>query len=164
MCGSLWERFCGWASGGWQCPCLRRSRRFCRSSINAVFAHSPTCQSITNCYSAELVFLLAGADIITMVMGDHRRGQAHCGAHSLALVGTSVRQQVRDLVFDLDSCFRLCCRTRWSRPVLCSIAMAMLKFGRRRRRGKTAVPRSSCSWRSSGARITAACSHRSAAL
>lgn len=60
--------------------------------INAVFALTDM-SSITNCYSAELVFLLAGADIITMVWeitGVDKR----IAAHSLALVGTSVRQQV----------------------------------------------------------------------
>ncbi|MFR6424352.1 MAG: SLC13 family permease [Oscillospiraceae bacterium] len=57
------------------------------------FLPSPDMSSITNCYSAELVFLLAGADIITMVWeitGVDKR----IAAHSLALVGTSVRQQV----------------------------------------------------------------------
>lgn len=93
--------------------------------INAVFALTDM-SSITNCYSAELVFLLAGADIITMVWeitGVDKR----IAAHSLALVGTSVRQQVV-IWFLISTVLSAVLPNTVVAAVLCSIAMAMLKF------------------------------------
>ncbi|MFQ9556028.1 MAG: SLC13 family permease [Oscillospiraceae bacterium] len=160
MCGLLWERFCGWVSGGWQCPYLRRSRRFCRSSSMRSLP-SPTCRALRTAIRRSWCSWLAGADIITMVWeitGVDKR----IAAHSLALVGTSVRQQVV-IWFLISTVLSAVLPNTVVAAVLCSIAMAMLKFVGEGDVGK-AAPRSSCSWRSSGAPITAACSRRSAAL
>ena len=50
-------------------------------------------QSVISCYSAELVFLLAGSDIISMAWEATGVDQ-RIAARSLALVGTSVKQQI----------------------------------------------------------------------
>ena len=93
--------------------------------VNAVFSLT-NMSSIISCYSAELIFLLAGADIITMAWratGVDTRIAAHC----LALVGTSVKQQVL-MWFFLATLLSAFLPNTVVAAILCSIAMSMLKY------------------------------------
>ena len=93
--------------------------------INALFSLTDM-SSIISCYSAELIFLLAGADIITMAWsatGVDKR----IAAHGLALVGTSVRQQVL-VWFLMATLLSAILPNTVVAAVLCSIAMSMLRF------------------------------------
>lgn len=93
--------------------------------VNALFSLTDM-SSIISCYSAELIFLLAGADVITMAWsatGVDKR----IAAHGLALVGTSVKQQVL-VWFLMATLLSAILPNTVVAAVLCSIAMSMLRF------------------------------------
>lgn len=93
--------------------------------INALFSLTEM-SAIISCYSAELIFLLAGADLITMAWsatGVDKR----IAAHGLALVGTSVKQQVL-VWFLMATLLSAVLPNTVVAAVLCSIAISMLRF------------------------------------
>lgn len=93
--------------------------------VNALFSLTEM-SGIISCYSAELIFLLAGADIITMAW-EATGVDKRIAAHSLALVGTSVKQQVL-VWFLLATLLSAILPNTVVAAVLCSIAMSMLRF------------------------------------
>ena len=82
-------------------------------------------QSVISCYSAELVFLLAGSDIISMAWEATGVDQ-RIAARSLALVGTSVKQQIL-VWFIIATLLSSVLPNTVVAAVMCSIAMSMLK-------------------------------------
>lgn len=93
--------------------------------INAIFSLTDM-SSIISCYSAELIFLLAGANIISMaweVTGVDQR----IAAHGLALVGTSVKQQIL-VWFLISTVLSAFLPNSVVAAILCSIAVSMLRF------------------------------------
>ncbi len=93
--------------------------------INAVFSLTDM-SKVISCYASELVFLLAGSDLITMVWS--KTGvDKRIAAHTLSLVGTSVRQQVL-VWFLLATVMSAFLPNTVIAAVLCSIAMSMLQF------------------------------------
>ena len=93
-------------------------------AINAIFSLTDM-QSVTSCYSAELVFLLAGSDIISMAWEATGVDQ-RIAARSLALVGTSVKQQIL-VWFIIATLLSSVLPNTVVAAVMCSIAMSMLK-------------------------------------
>jgi len=93
--------------------------------INALFSIT-SMESIIKSYSAELVFLLAGADIITMAW-EATGVDKRIAAHGLHLVGTSVKQQVT-VWFLISTVLSAVLPNTVVAAILCSIAMSMLKF------------------------------------
>lgn len=93
--------------------------------INAVFSLTPMSR-VVSCYSSELVFLLAGSDLITMVWS--KTGvDKRIAARTLSLVGTSVKQQVL-VWFLLATVMSAFLPNTVIAAVLCSIALSMLQF------------------------------------
>lgn len=93
--------------------------------INALFSLTDM-SSVISSYSAELIFLLAGSDTITMaweVTGVDKR----IAARGLSLVGTSVKRQVA-VWFLLATGLSSVLPNTVVAAILCSIAMSMLKF------------------------------------
>ena len=93
-------------------------------AINAVFSLTDM-QSVISCYSAELVFLLAGSDIISMAWETTGVDQ-RIAARLLALVGTSVKQQIL-IWFIMATLLSSVLPNTVVAAVMCSIAMSMLK-------------------------------------
>lgn len=93
--------------------------------VNGLFNITDMSQ-IISCYSAELIFLLAGADIITMAW-EATGVDKRIAAHGLALVGTSVRQQVL-IWFLMATLLSSVLPNTVVAAVLCSIAASMLRF------------------------------------
>lgn len=93
--------------------------------VNAIFSLTDM-SSIISCYSAELIFLLAGADIISMAWEATGVDQ-RIAAHGLALVGTSVKQQVL-VWFLLSTVLSAFLPNSVVTAILCSIAISMLRF------------------------------------
>ena len=94
-------------------------------AVNALFSLTPM-SNVISCYSAELVFLLAGSDLITMVW--NKTGvDKRIAAKTLSLVGTSVKQQVL-VWFLLATLMSAILPNAVIATVLCSIAMSMLRF------------------------------------
>ena len=93
-------------------------------AINAIFSLTDM-QSVISCYSAELVFLLAGSDIISMAWEATGVDQ-RIAARSLALVGTSVKQQIL-VWFIIATLLSSVLPNTVVAAVMCSIAMSMLK-------------------------------------
>ncbi len=93
--------------------------------INALFSITDM-GSVIKSYSAELVFLLAGADIITMAW-EATGVDKRIAAHGLRLVGTSVKQQVV-VWFLLSTVLSSVLPNTVVAAILCSIAISMLKF------------------------------------
>jgi len=93
--------------------------------INALFSITDMA-SVIKSYSAELVFLLAGADIITMAW-EATGVDKRIAAHGLRLVGTSVKQQVT-VWFLLSTVLSAVLPNTVVAAILCSIAISMLKF------------------------------------
>lgn len=93
--------------------------------VNALFSLTEMA-SIISCYSAELIFLLAGADLITMAW-EATGVDKRIAAHGLALVGTSVKQQVL-VWFLMATLLSAVLPNTVVAAVLCSIAISMLRF------------------------------------
>ena len=94
-------------------------------AVNAVFSLAGMDEIISS-YAAELVFLLAGANLITIAW--ERTGvDKRVASMMLSLVGTSVKQQIAVwfLAATLLSAFL---PNTVVAAILCSIAMSMLKF------------------------------------
>lgn len=94
-------------------------------AVNALFSLT-SMSSIISAYSAELIFLLAGANIITMAW-ETTGVDKRIAARALSLVGTSVRQQVV-IWFLLSTLLSAFLPNTVVAAVLCSIAMSMLRF------------------------------------
>ena len=94
-------------------------------AVNAIFSLSGM-SSIISAYSAELIFLLAGANIITMAW-ESTSVDKRIAARALSVVGTSVKQQVV-IWFLLSTILSAFLPNTVVAAVLCSIAMSMLKF------------------------------------
>ncbi|MEA5151108.1 MAG: SLC13 family permease [Oscillospiraceae bacterium] len=93
--------------------------------VNAVF-NITKMSNITGSFSAELIFLLAGANIITMAW-EATGVDKRIAARALSVVGTSVRQQVVIWLL-LATCLSAFLPNTVVAAVLCSIAMSMLKY------------------------------------
>ena len=94
-------------------------------AINAVFSVTDM-NSIISSYAAELVFLLAGSNIMAIaweVTGVDKR----IAALVLSLVGTSVKQQIT-VWFLAATLLSSVLPNTVVAAILCSIAMSMLKF------------------------------------
>ncbi len=94
-------------------------------AINAVFSLT-SMSGIIGSYSAELIFLLAGANIITMAWEATGVDQ-RIAAIGLSMVGTSVRQQVV-VWFMAATLLSAFLPNTVVAAILCSIAVSMLKF------------------------------------
>lgn len=94
-------------------------------AVNALFSLTEM-PGIISCYSAELIFLLAGADLITMAL-EATGVDKRIAARGLALVGTSVKQQVL-VWFLMATLLSAILPNTVVAAVLCSIAMSMLRF------------------------------------
>ncbi len=93
--------------------------------VNAIFSLT-NMSTIVNSYSAELVFLLAGANIISLAW-EATGVDKRIAAMGLSLVGTSVKQQI--VVWFLGSTFLSAFLPNTVvAAILCSIAMSMLRF------------------------------------
>ncbi len=103
-------------------------------AVNAVFSLTKM-SSIISAYSAELIFLLAGANIITMAW-ESTGVDKRIAARALGIVGTSVKQQVV-IWFLLATVLSAFLPNTVVAAVLCSIAMSMLKFVGERDVGKS---------------------------
>lgn len=94
-------------------------------AVNALFDLTDM-SGIISSYSAELIFLLAGANLVTMTWEATGVDQ-RIAARSLSLVGTSVKQQVA-VWFLLSTLLSAILPNTVVAAVLCSIAMSVLKF------------------------------------
>lgn len=94
-------------------------------AMNALFSLADMSEIISS-YAAELVFLLAGANLITIAW--ERTGvDKRVASMVLSLVGTSVKQQIA--VWFLGATFLSAFLPNTVvAAILCSIAMSMLKF------------------------------------
>lgn len=93
--------------------------------INAVFSLTAM-EAVIKSYSAELIFLLAGANVISMTW-EATGVDKRIAAHGLRLVGTSVRQQIT-VWFLLATLLSAILPNTVVAAVLCSVAMSMLRF------------------------------------
>ena len=94
-------------------------------AVNAMFSLTAM-SGIISAYSAELIFLLAGANIITIAW-EHTGVDKRIAARALSVVGTSVKQQVI-IWFLLATLLSAFLPNTVVAAVLCSIAMSMLKY------------------------------------
>lgn len=93
--------------------------------VNALFSLADM-GSVISSYSSELVFLLAGADTITLAW--ERTGvDKRVASRVLSLVGTNVKQQVAVWFLSATVLSAFLPNTVVA-AILCSIAMSMLKF------------------------------------
>lgn len=93
--------------------------------VNAIFSVTEM-SGVISSYASELVFLLAGANLITMVW-EKTGVDKRIAAYSLRLVGTSVRSQIIAW-FILATLMSAVLPNTVVVAVLCSIAMSMLKY------------------------------------
>ena len=94
--------------------------------VNAMFSLTGMDEIISS-YAAELVFLLAGANLITIAW--ERTGvDKRVASMMLSLVGTSVKQQIAVWFLAATLLSAFLPNTVVAAAILCSIAMSMLKF------------------------------------
>lgn len=93
--------------------------------VNAMFSLT-SMSGIISSYSAELVFLLAGANIISIAW-ESTGVDKRIAAMGLSLVGTSVKQQIV-VWFLASTALSAVLPNTVVAAILCSIAMSMLKF------------------------------------
>lgn len=115
-----------WMSVWWvMIPVHPAITAFLPVAVNALF-NLVDMSKVISCYSAELIFLLAGSDLITMVWT--RTGvDKRIAARALSLVGTSVKQQIM-IWFLLATCLSAVLPNTVVAAVLCSIAISMLSY------------------------------------
>ncbi|MEG1758450.1 MAG: SLC13 family permease [Oscillospiraceae bacterium] len=93
--------------------------------VNAVFSLTAM-NTIISSYSSELIFLLAGANLISITW-EYTGVDKRIAAKGLSLIGTSVKQQVV-VWFLIATLLSSVLPNTVVAAILCSIAMSMLKF------------------------------------